>query len=95
MTRTTIIEELHRSLHQLAHEVEDLPGMAGTLRRFAQELPTKAAPPHAFVPRRRCPSVRPLLYAALDSGSIDWRSFNRLMLASRRAERSLVAQAAH
>ena len=93
MPKNSVVKQLHRSLRLLASEVEDMPGVAAALRRFAAELPGGEPLECEEFPWMRRRSLRPLIYGALVDGWIDGRAFDRLMIASRRAEQLLAAGA--
>jgi hypothetical protein len=86
-----VLDEIHRRLAFLADQIEgDRPALATALRHHAAGFPPARlaprvrAPARPLSPRAACAGLPRLLYAALDGGAIDGRSFDRLMLRQRR-----------
>jgi hypothetical protein len=78
-----LLLELHQSIDRVARDLSrDRPDLAQALRREAAWIPRpeEILSRPVSTPARECARIRPLLYNALDSGIIDARRFDQMML---------------
>ena len=83
-----LLADIHRSLDRLAEDLSrDRPDLASALRKEAALLPRpEAPPPRSSLPLpASCVQLGPLLYRALDEGTLPHRQFDRLMIRRIRA----------
>ncbi len=87
-----LLTEIHRNVDRVCEDLEpDRPDLAQALRQHAAWIPRPDDLLRGVLPGSDG-SVRrlgPLLYDALDEGSVDARHFDALMLERARAERVL------
>ena len=76
-----LLADIHRSLDRLAEDLSrDRPDLASALRKEAALLPKpEPSQPRSSSPAN-CVQLGPLLYRALDEGSLRARQFDRLMI---------------
>jgi hypothetical protein len=81
-----LLADIHRSLDRLAEDLSrDRPDLASALRKEAALLPRPEPSPHQSSSPANCVQLGPLLYRALDEGSLQARQFDRLMIRRVRA----------
>ena len=81
-----LLADIHRSLDRLAEDLSrDRPDLASALRKEAALLPRPETSPSRASSPANCVQLGPLLYRALDEGSVKPRQFDRLMIRRIRA----------